>query len=57
MKFVTSCERAPLLGFKNLNPPFTFVKVDSEKDTKLPSASTCFNRLYLPKYSSQNILE
>lgn len=31
MKFVTSCERAPLLGFKNLNPPFTFVKTDSEK--------------------------
>ena len=23
LKFVTSCERAPLLGFSNLNPLFT----------------------------------
>lgn len=30
LKFVTSCERAPLLGFKNLVPNFTIVKLDSE---------------------------
>ncbi|KAJ7524180.1 hypothetical protein O6H91_18G080700 [Diphasiastrum complanatum] len=26
LKFVTSCSRAPLLGFKHLNPPFTIHK-------------------------------
>ncbi|KRX09600.1 HECT-domain-containing protein [Pseudocohnilembus persalinus] len=30
IKFVTSCERAPLLGFKNLYPQFTIVRVDAE---------------------------
>ena len=50
------CERPPLLGFANLYPPFTIVKIDSEKDKKLPSSATCFNRLYLPNYSNNKIL-
>lgn len=29
LKFVTSCSRAPLLGFKYLQPPFTIHKVSS----------------------------
>ncbi|XP_043697207.1 E3 ubiquitin-protein ligase UPL7 [Telopea speciosissima] len=29
LKFVTSCSRAPLLGFKHLKPPFTIHKVRS----------------------------
>jgi hypothetical protein len=28
-----------------------------EGDTRLPRASTCFNTLYLPLYSSQAVLE
>lgn len=27
LKFVTSCSRAPLLGFKHLHPAFTIHKV------------------------------
>jgi len=56
LKFVTSCERQPLLGFKNLLPNFTINKISSEGDTKLPHSSTCFNKLNLPKYSSEGIL-
>lgn len=57
IKFVTSCSRPPILGFETLNPPFTIQCVDSEKDTKLPTASTCFNTLKLPKYSNAKKLK
>ena len=57
IKFVTSCERPPLLGFSNLEPRFTIQMVSSEKDTKLPTSSTCFNKLNLPLYSSAKILK
>jgi ubiquitin-protein ligase E3 C len=41
LKFVTSCSRPPLLGFKDLDPPFCIQNsVDTER---LPSASTCMN--------------
>ena len=54
MKFVTACERGPSLGFAALEPPFTIRKIpDSDK---LPSASTCFNTLKLPSYSSEKVL-
>jgi len=57
LRFVTSCERPPPLGFSCMNPPFTIQRVGILKDgDKLPSASTCFNILKLPTYSSQNIL-
>lgn len=57
LKFVTSCERPPLMGFKHLYPPFTITPIDSQKDSSLPSASTCFNTLKLPKYSNKKILQ
>ncbi|XP_024536695.1 E3 ubiquitin-protein ligase UPL7 isoform X1 [Selaginella moellendorffii] len=60
LKFVTSCSRAPLLGFKHLQPPFTIHKVTSDAPVwtflagqdvdRLPSASTCYNILKLPAY-------
>jgi len=54
LKFVTACERGPSLGFGALEPPFTIRKIpDSDK---LPSASTCFNTLKLPSYSSEKVL-
>eukprot|EP00602_Paraphysomonas_sp_CaronLab_P006417 CAMPEP_0185031244 /NCGR_PEP_ID=MMETSP1103-20130426/18610_1 /TAXON_ID=36769 /ORGANISM="Paraphysomonas bandaiensis, Strain Caron Lab Isolate" /LENGTH=1024 /DNA_ID=CAMNT_0027566705 /DNA_START=286 /DNA_END=3360 /DNA_ORIENTATION=- len=56
VKFVTSCERPPSLGFGDLNPPFTIQRVDGGDDTRLPTASTCFNILKLPTYSSQQVL-
>jgi len=57
LRFVTSCERPPPLGFSSMNPPFTIQRIGSGKDgDRLPSASTCFNILKLPAYSSQKVL-
>lgn len=53
LQFVTSCPRQPLMGFKYMDPPFTISKVEAPADEKLPSASTCFNILRLPYYSSE----
>ncbi|KAF8042732.1 hypothetical protein BT93_A1151 [Corymbia citriodora subsp. variegata] len=60
LKFVTSCSRAPLLGFKHLQPTFTIHKVACDVPVwatiggqdveRLPSASTCYNTLKLPTY-------
>ncbi|CAK9258356.1 unnamed protein product [Sphagnum jensenii] len=60
LKFVTSCSRAPLLGFKHLQPAFTIHKVVCDTSVwaviggqdvdRLPSASTCYNTLKLPTY-------
>merc|ERR1711957_228176 len=56
LRFVTSCSRTPLLGFAHLQPPFTLHKVSIRGDgEKLPSASTCFNALKLPTYSSWKV--
>jgi ubiquitin-protein ligase E3 C len=49
LKFVTSCSRPPLLGFKHLQPPFCLHQ--SEMD-RLPSSTTCFNQLKLPPYDN-----
>ncbi|KAF2366386.1 HECT domain [Trinorchestia longiramus] len=48
LKFVTSCSRPPLLGFKDLHPPFCIQP--SGSDQRLPSAATCMNLLKLPEY-------
>ena len=53
LKFVTSCSRPPLLGFSHLHPPFTIQYVENQDGEKLPTASTCFNILKLPKYSNK----
>ena len=57
LKFVTSCERPPSLGFSSLQPPFTIQRVDCSDNSRLPTASTCFNILKLPTYSSQSVLK
>uniref|UniRef100_A0A7S2WR58 HECT-type E3 ubiquitin transferase n=1 Tax=Mucochytrium quahogii TaxID=96639 RepID=A0A7S2WR58_9STRA len=58
LKFVTSCERPPLLGFVSLQPPFCIHKIPiSNDDEKLPTASTCFNQLKLPTYSSAKVMK
>ena len=57
LRFVTSCERPPPLGFASMNPPFTIQRVGIMRDgDKLPSASTCFNVLKLPTYSSEKVM-
>ena len=54
LQFVTSCERAPPLGFSQLEPPFCVQWVPDTN--RLPSASTCFNTLKIPDYGNQSIL-
>ncbi|CEM29655.1 unnamed protein product [Vitrella brassicaformis CCMP3155] len=51
LMFVTSCSRAPLLGFQNLTPPFSIHRVNDT--TRLPTASTCANLLKLPDYRNK----
>ncbi|CAK7343316.1 unnamed protein product [Dovyalis caffra] len=67
LKFVTSCSRAPLLGFKHLQPSFTIHKVSCDASLwatiggqdveRLPSASTCYNTLKLPTYKRASTLK
>ncbi len=58
LRFVTSCERPPPLGFGTLTPPFTIQRVAILRDRdKLPTASTCFNVLKLPTYSSEKVMK
>ena len=58
LRFVTSCERAPPLGFSSMNPPFTIQRVGILRDgDKLPTSSTCFNVLKLPTYSSEKVMK
>ncbi|RXG70066.1 Ubiquitin-protein ligase E3C [Armadillidium vulgare] len=54
LKFVTSCSRPPLLGFKELYPSFC-IQPSGDED-RLPSASTCMNLLKLPEYKDENTL-
>lgn len=58
LRFVTSCERPPPLGFSSMTPPFTIQRVGVMRDgDKLPTASTCFNVLKLPTYSSERVMK
>ncbi|KAG8821912.1 hypothetical protein FRC18_011175 [Serendipita sp. 400] len=55
LRFVTSCSRPPLLGFKELNPKFAIR--DAGIDTsRLPTASTCVNLLKLPLYQDEETM-
>jgi len=56
LKFVTSCSRPPLLGFKELDPPFCIQNAGSEPD-RLPTASTCMNLLKLPDFKDAAVLK
>ena len=57
LKFATSCSRQPLLGFRQMQPPFCIQQVRINDDAeRLPSASTCMNLLKLPTYSSKQVL-
>ena len=56
LRFVTSCERPPPLGFESMQPPFCVHRVGVRSDAeRLPTASTCFNTLKLPTYSSEKV--
>ncbi|SCU81944.1 LADA_0C01992g1_1 [Lachancea dasiensis] len=56
VKFVTSVPRAPLQGFRALNPLFGIRNAGSDV-TRLPTASTCVNLLKLPDYQNRELLK
>ena len=56
LKYVTSTPRAPLLGFSQLNPPFS-IRDSGGDEKRLPSASTCVNLLKLPRYKDAATLK
>ncbi|CAH1772399.1 unnamed protein product [Owenia fusiformis] len=56
LKFVTSCSRPPLLGFKDLFPVFCIHCAGNEAD-RLPTASTCMNLLKLPEFKDAQTLK
>jgi len=68
LRFMTSCSRQPLLGFKSLDPPPCLQQLHIPPDLRqdhdlerlakqvaLPSASTCFHQLKMPNYSQLGI--
>ncbi|KAI7863835.1 hypothetical protein BDF14DRAFT_1733295, partial [Spinellus fusiger] len=55
VKFVTSCSRPPLLGFKELRPQLCIREAGSDND-RLPTSSTCVNLLKLPHFNSYEVL-
>ncbi|ESK89887.1 hypothetical protein Moror_802 [Moniliophthora roreri MCA 2997] len=55
LRFVTSCSRPPLLGFKELNPHFAIRDAGNDQH-RLPTSSTCVNLLKLPKYQDKQTL-
>ncbi|XP_076828121.1 ubiquitin-protein ligase E3C [Brachyhypopomus gauderio] len=55
LKFVTSCSRPPLLGFKELYPAFCIHNGGSDLE-RLPTASTCMNLLKLPEFCEQQLM-
>lgn len=55
LMFTTSCSRAPLLGFKNLNPKFCVHRVPDHD--RLPTSATCANLLKLPDYVNYHTLK
>ncbi|XP_011312872.1 ubiquitin-protein ligase E3C [Fopius arisanus] len=54
LKFVTSCSRPPLLGFKELDPPFCIQHAGTID--RLPTSSTCMNLLKLPEFLDESTL-
>lgn len=55
IKFVTSVPRAPLQGFKSLEPRFGIRNAGRDLE-RLPTASTCVNLLKLPDYQDKELL-
>jgi ubiquitin-protein ligase E3 C len=60
IKFITSCSRAPLLGFTSLQPKICIVMsggvLDSRSIERLPTAATCMNLLKLPPYPTVSMM-
>lgn len=61
VKFVTSCSRAPLMGFSALQPNFCLSMAghvgDKSNAERLPTAATCMNLLKMPPYDSKELMK
>ena len=64
LRFITSCSRKPLLGFKALTPVPCIQKTTPSVNSgggvgseRLPTSSTCMNLLKLPSYSTKEKLK
>ncbi len=59
LKFMTSCSRQPLLGFRALVPLpcVQQIRLRDDEQNKLPTSSTCMNLLKLPNYKSKELLK
>jgi len=55
VKFVTSCPRPPMLGFKELQPLFS-IRGSGSDPNRLPSSATCVNLLKLPAYTDSKTM-
>lgn len=55
LKFVTSVQKAPLLGFGLLSPKFG-IRNSGRDSFRLPTASTCVNLLKLPDYQDKELV-
>lgn len=53
-RYITSCSRPPLLGFKDLDPPMCIHSAG--RGDRLPTASTCMNLLKLPEFADEDTL-
>ncbi|TFK19059.1 ubiquitin protein ligase [Coprinopsis marcescibilis] len=56
LRFVTSCSRPPLLGFKELAPMFSIRDAGTDQH-RLPTSSTCVNLLKLPMYQNEGAMK
>lgn len=59
-QFFTGDSVTPVGGFRNLEKPLKFdpdVAQPGFNDKRLPSAKTCFNQLFIPFYSSQDVMK
>ncbi|KAJ6225362.1 hypothetical protein RDWZM_003907 [Blomia tropicalis] len=56
LKFITSCSRPPLLGFKDLYPALCIQNAGKEPD-RLPTSSTCMNLLKLPEVYDKSLMK
>ncbi|KAF2860565.1 hypothetical protein K470DRAFT_200206, partial [Piedraia hortae CBS 480.64] len=55
VRFVTALERTPVRG--EADCAFEIIKDEQEKGEKLPRASTCFRKLFLPIYKDKEMLD
>jgi len=53
LRFVTSCSRPPLLGFKELVPNFS-IRDAGDDQYRLPTSSTCVNLLKVSQFFRLN---